>query len=275
MTPRERVAVGLRLIERRDRPPVRVVLIASIPRSGSNLLCRGLAASGAVGQPYEALNSADILRTARRWGTPSVRPWNLLPSVRQRQLAATRHLWYPFDGRSLRRYLLMVARRRQSPNGVFAMKIHGEHLAHTMEHHGIGTDVWGAPVTWIRIGRHDLVAQAVSLTRASQTRQFLAHQRAVAEPHYDAAAIRTNLQRIEDETAYWDHYFATIGDQPIEVWYEDLAADPQGELRRILDALGYPDAPAPPAQIPRQGDQLNRDWIERFLAEDHGSTHST
>jgi LPS sulfotransferase NodH len=50
------------------------------------------------------------------------------------------------------------------------------------------------------------------------------------------------------------------------VAYEDLAADPVGVARAVLDYLGLELPPDRSIEVRhrRQADQLNEDWITRF-----------
>ena len=53
---------------------------------------------------------------------------------------------------------------------------------------------------------------------------------------------------------------------PHEVSYEDLAADPVGVTRGVLDVLGLklPATGTITVRHRRQADDLNADWIARF-----------
>jgi LPS sulfotransferase NodH len=65
----------------------------------------------------------------------------------------------------------------------------------------------------------------------------------------------------------WRARFDANGVTPLDVRYEAVAADPDGEARRALDFLGV-DAPAE-RLVPRMrhvGDAENVDWAARFRA---------
>lgn len=54
---------------------------------------------------------------------------------------------------------------------------------------------------------------------------------------------------------------------PIEVWYEDLAADYQGVARRVVAELGIgvPEGLVlGPGVMTQQADQLTEEWVQRF-----------
>jgi LPS sulfotransferase NodH len=50
-------------------------------------------------------------------------------------------------------------------------------------------------------------------------------------------ALRAELDELE---AGWERWFAERGVEPLEVIYEELAADPAAETRRVLAFLGLP-----------------------------------
>lgn len=260
---RERIAAALRVVERRDRLPTRVVIIAANPRSGSTMLARTLTATGALGPTYEVLVNGVLARSALRLGVPRL---PLREQVRQRRKGPTA-AWYPYEERSMRRYLLMVARRHQGGDGTFGAKIQGHQFANHMQRLGISTDVWGVPVVWIHLRRRDRVAQAVSLAKALQTGQFSSRQTRTGEAEYDADLIRSCIESTAQGDAIWEDHFADHDITPIEVWYEDLSADPAHEIRRLLDALGRSDLEVRPPVMERQFDSTNGEWIERFRRE--------
>lgn len=260
---REKIAVSLRLVERRDRLPTRVVIIASSPRSGSTMLCHTLAATGALGPTGELLANGPLARSALRMGVPRLPLRARVHQRRQRHLAS----WYPFDEESMRKYLLMIARRRQGDDGSFGVKIMGEQFANHMQRLGISTDVWGVPVLWIYLRRRDRVAQAVSLAKALQTGQFASTSVRTGDAHYDSNLIRSCIDSAARSYSVWEEHFKTHGITPIDVWYEELSAEPNFEIRRILDAIGRSDLQTRPPLTDRQFDSTNVEWIEKFRLE--------
>lgn len=265
---RERLAVAARLLERHDHPPTSVVIIATTPRTGSTLLGRTLGATGVVGRPEEHLLPVIMANRARRWGVPRVAADHALEHRRNGgRRAWYDYLYFPFTARSTRNYLLMAARREQTANGVFALKVHQSSFHLAMERNGITPDLWGVPVTWLRTRRRDRLAQAVSLVRADQTKQFIHHMQARGEARYDHDAIVVAMARIDAQERAWDAYFATHRIDPFLVVHEDLAADHEGTVASVLEHLGHVGVAVPPPPIERQGDHLNIEWMERFRRE--------
>jgi hypothetical protein len=76
------------------------------------------------------------------------------------------------------------------------------------------------------------------------------------------------LIRMRREDGMWQRFFAANQLQPLEIWYEDLAADPVGACRTILEYLQLPDV-APPASgsgFRRQSDATSERWVRRYQA---------
>ncbi|WP_433289447.1 Stf0 family sulfotransferase [Micromonospora sp. CA-244673] len=84
------------------------------------------------------------------------------------------------------------------------------------------------------------------------------------EPRYDPDGIDELLRTIAEHQGAWDAWFARHGITPHRVRYEDLAADPGGVTRGVLDALGLPSAGVPVRpRHSRQADEINAEWIAR------------
>jgi LPS sulfotransferase NodH len=122
---------------------------------------------------------------------------------------------------------------------------------------------------WLR--RRDVVAQAVSWARALQTGQWISSQTERGEPVYDFDLIEDRPRTIRAEEGKWSDWFARNGIAATEVVYEDVLADPRGEVERVLAPLGV-ELPAGVELRPyegeaRQGDGLNAEWARRYRAD--------
>lgn len=243
------------------RPP-RTYVVASVPRSGSTLLCRLLWQTGLVGAPKEYLNPMQL------------RDWELRLGARRRDRALAASLRGPlvgalagrpgWDPARVRAHLERVAARRSS-GGWFGLKLHHHHRERWFPD-GEVEDVLG-PVRWIRITRDDRLAQAVSWARALQTGQWASWQRPLLPPVYVRGAITRRLRAIEAGERGWDRLLADK--RVLSLTYEALAADPAGTLRRVLAWLDVADADAVPLPSPptrRQADGINAAWAARYRA---------
>ena len=227
-------------------PVARRYAILASPRSGSNLLGRALFDTGLAGDPLEWLHPGMIAVERERTGR----------------------------GADLRmdEFLRIMERRRTSPNGVFGMKLHYSQLlnacgkqdpAEAMTRYLRRMD----RLVWIR--RRDRIAQGVSLALARETKIWVAEdprfQRdadAAVDPHACVAA----LAAVSWHDNGWDTLLNAAGLEALEVWYEDLVARYEHEVRRVLDWLDLPDAPVPAPPIQRQGGEVNERLRREVLA---------
>jgi len=237
--------------------PRQTCVVCSTPRSGSGLLCRAIAGSGAFGTPLEYLNPVHRGVLTDRWGC----------------------------GPDFWSYLAALHARR-SPDGLFAVKIHWEQLvAARVEARGGDAD----PAVWetrdeliddlfpnplfVRVLRMDIDAQAVSLWRASQSNVWsLAVDDAwtpdAAPVPYSFDAIDRCRRSIETAEACWERLLSGLGAVPYLVTYEQLGSAFEQTLSSLLRHL-RPDVAAevPPPRTRRMADEWSLEVIGRFRAE--------
>lgn len=258
-----------------DLPPVppvrhRTWAVASVPRSGSTLLCRLLWDTGRVGAPKEYLNPTQVRDWEVRLGSTAWTRWRHR-ALTGRAVGLAGRGWWP-DAR-LRDLLDRVRGRRTGPTGWFGLKIHHHHLRHWFLDRGRDPEApeWLGPTRWVRIRRRDRVAQAVSWTRALQTHAWAAEHRPRARPRYRRRAIARRLVAIEAQERGWDAYLSARGHEPVELVYEDLVADPAAAVRAVLTALGEPaEVAGGPLPMRRQADHTSAVWAARFRMETGG-----
>jgi trehalose 2-sulfotransferase len=247
---------------------VRSVVVASEARSGSTLLCQALGATGLVGLPREYLQPAWFESGHRTFGAPSPTPQERRRRLRARLLL--RRQWWEYqriESATLPAYVDGVVRRRTSGNGVFALKIHWSNYVREQELAGFTFEMLPQPITWIHIQRRDLVAQAVSYVKANQSGVFAVSSRRPrfsAPVHFEDEALVEAFHRVRDGAHHWTEYFDRSGITPIEVTYEELDADYEATIARVLSELGFPDVTVPPAIHVRQADEVNAAWAARF-----------
>ncbi|WP_160150182.1 Stf0 family sulfotransferase [Nonomuraea solani] len=224
-------------------PPVRYVLAAA-PRTGSNMLVRALWRTGRAGFADGYLTDAHALDYFERWGFDTADPATLV-----------------------RDYVRHLMTCRTSPNGVFGIKVHGQHLL------GLEVDLDELLVSpryiWLR--RRDRIRQAISFVMAKQTGLWLLDGayapagRALAEPRYDYAEVLRHLKQLDRESRSWEEYFDRRGTVPHVVFYEDLLTDYARSLAGCLRHLGV----APPDSLPepgieRQAGKTTERWLALF-----------
>jgi trehalose 2-sulfotransferase len=223
-------------------------LVCGTPRSGTNLLCGVLKATGVAGRPEEYFWRGHESAWAERWGASE-------PTG----------------------YLLGALNEGTSANGVFGAKLMWPHLADVLDKlravHGglpdrelLQRSFPRTRFVWIR--RDDLVAQAVSFSMAIQTDEWTADAvgRTGGEPEFDFEQIHRFHRDLEAHNEGWRRWFERNGICPHEVRYESLSADMAGTARGVLAFLGIglpADARLEP-QHERQADGLNAEWAARY-----------
>ena len=141
---------------------------------------------------------------------------------------------------------------------------------------------------WVWLVRRDTWRQAVSQYRARSSgvwhvtggtqQEIPAAHRDVA---YDAAAIAAERLRLRRAAQAWRTWFTAHQLRPLLILYEDLAAEPEKTVRRILRHLRLDE----PATIDTGGMTILRDeitdaWLDRLrrdgeMQANHGATEGT
>lgn len=234
-------------------------LICATPRTGSTLLCGLLESSGVAGHPASYFNRLGLHQYADTW-----------------------RIARPRDGRIDGAYLRAALAAGTTPNGVFGGRIMAESLPELiMDLAAEDTEPAGTELEllitrfgrlrFVHLRRRDVVAQAVSWAKALQTHYW--HPNEAVEPggqqpHYDEELISRLVAGIQEFEAGWTRWFAAQRIEPVEIVYEELAADPMGAAAGVLDHLGL-QVPADRRLVVghrRQADQINADWTARFRA---------
>jgi trehalose 2-sulfotransferase len=239
--------------------PVKTYIVCSTPRSGSGLLCRGLAGTGRLGTPLEYFNPVhrDIL--TERWRCrPDLEP-----------------------------YVDALHSRRTTATGMFGAKVHWDQMSHIRAEAGAGgrddrfiyetsdallERLFPGPV-FIRIVRLDLDRQAVSYWRAinSGVWSVEAGDPASVETEqtpYNFEGIDRCRRLIESGELCWDRLIRRRGDAALVVTYEELTS----AFVRTVEVVAGHISPGLSIKIPaprtRQlGNERSLELVERFRAE--------
>ncbi len=265
--------------------PERSYLVCATPRSGSTLLCHALAATGVAGQPeeyFEARRRTGVPRSPRGYFRDYERAAELaLPEERPPgpDYSSLREV------RDYREHLAAALAKGTGPNGVFGAKLMWMHvkdfviLARTLpelEDAGLAEILFALfpNLEYVSVRRHDDVRQAVSLWRAIQTQAWRSGEDGAGAhtPEYDLGAIHHLVSKLRADNDAWRSWFADHSIAPLELTYEDLAADLPAAVSAVLGRLGIDGAGAEPQQPPleRQSDELSDEWVERYRHEAHG-----
>jgi len=227
------------------------LLLCSLPRVGSFLLGELLHSTGLVGYAGEWFLWPERARLWREWGVAS------------------------HDA-----YLDRVLEEGTSANGVFAAKVMWGHMGEFLlyarrvagdyecdDRTAIEAMLPSPRYVWLR--RTDVVAQAVSWTKAAQTNDWRGggEEKPVA---YSFEQIDWLEHQIRVWDGAWRRWFAAQGIEPLLLSYEELAADPTGTVDRVLSLLGLErpaGGPGPVSTLRRQADEVSELWIARYRAE--------
>ena len=232
---------------RRDRPPDRPWLLASVPRTGSTYVSHLLWATGCLGAPLEYLN----FEPAGPYGFANGSP------VRQAEL------W------------LSDLARRTSPNGVFGLKafpLQFQDLYRTNP--GLVDEIMrtlfprARPARVVQLRRRDRTAHAISYARALISGIWRKEQEPEdrPEPEYSEQAMKLALRLIDEQEAVWRAMFDDLRIEPLELWYEDVIADAGAAVTAVARYLGVALDPASAVAVPaieRQSQAGARAWAER------------
>lgn len=219
-------------------PPTRSIVLATDERTGSEWLCQLLGATGRLGRPSEYLNTLWMRRFIPDY-----------PDDVPAQLAIAHHVG-------------------TTGNGCFAMKLHPWHVDRLLagaKH----TATFPAP-GFVRLLRHDLLGQAISLYRARATMSYHFHHTEKCAAAFDGAAIEAILRELVANRMRWDTYFARNAITPLVMSYEILRSDPLDVVLRIAGLVGETVRRRDilcPVPMGVQADAQNEEWRERFVRE--------
>lgn len=215
-------------------PVTKKIALCTTPRCGSHFLGHQLHAFGRFGYPLEYLNPGN---------------WTVWED---RALAA-----------SAADTLDYIKSVRTGPNGVFAVKLHHEHLVPFLKHEANPLDY-----KFIHLCRRDLAKQAISFARAQQTGAWISDMPEAATAHYDRALIAQKVDEISLGNANWQSFLRSLGIKPLQLFYEDIVEDTPDAVAQIAAYLDIDVSDVKREQrsfFPeRQKKKAQDDWLARF-----------
>jgi LPS sulfotransferase NodH len=87
---------------------------------------------------------------------------------------------------------------------------------------------------------------------------------------YSFDAIDHLLHQLRRHEDAWRGFFFRIGQQPLSLFYEDVAGDLEGTVGRVLEAMGVerPQGALLGHQpLSRQSDELSESWVQSYLED--------
>jgi LPS sulfotransferase NodH len=271
--------------------PRRSYLVCATQRSGSTLLCETLSASGVAGRPaeyFEELKETGVPRRPREyfWGLRSPEVIRLLPQEAQLDRdAEQRPSW---SREEYANHLNAALQSGTTANGVFAAKLMWSYFPDFLElmrgiprfaGMGDGSLLNAAfpELTYVFVSRSDKVRQAVSLWRALQTWVWrnasgapASEQPTQRDAVYSFDAIDHLLGQLRRHEDAWRGYFFRIGRRPLQLYYEEIAGDPDAAVARVLDAIGVSTEREPvqaQRSMSRQSDEMSESWVQSYLED--------
>lgn len=230
-------------------------LICTSPRSGSNLLCEALTRTGVAGAPQEYFVAQFQAQFSR-------------------QLGIDPQLDYLT-------YLREIFSKTASASGLCGAKLMQRHLAPLLAQLRTGRsdrtdrEVLEDLLPGVRLiflTREDKLRQAISFSRARQTRSWTARQTATATPVFDFAKVDALVVQLRDEEQKWKAWCALHGFEPLALTYEELTGAYEATVAATLEFLGAPAAPIrPPERLLPQRDALSEEWVARYEAAKNSS----
>jgi LPS sulfotransferase NodH len=131
---------------------------------------------------------------------------------------------------------------------------------------------------FILLIRRDIVAQAVSNAKSTQTGQWHSNQEQMKPPTYDHALIARYVNVIADNIERLQSYCKHIGRPCGTLFYEDFSNGDFRKAEALCDTFSVPrrgtNSGIRPIPVYRMGDALNESWAARFRAEMDASTRA-
>ncbi|MDN5928930.1 MAG: Stf0 family sulfotransferase [Hyphomicrobiales bacterium] len=172
-----------------------------------------------------------------------------------------------------------VLSKASTPNGCFAVKIFPRHLYETTHKYGfdfIRRCMAEHDTKIIVLFRKDRVRQAISLARASITRQWGSRREAEREPKYDFNFICRCYFFIDQSYAFWRSYLELLELPHDTFFYEDLVPDPAPFIQSVSSHMGIKAPETPQSEFRIQRDNVTEEWVLQFrkdLAERNVLSH--
>jgi trehalose 2-sulfotransferase len=247
--------------------PKRTILICTQQRSGSTLLGEAMYFAGGLGCPLEYFHAGFRPGFESRWAAETSNDFR----------------------KSLYRF-------RTDPTGTLSVKLFWVDVIDLLQEYGGSTfdhlaraqapfvvndayrqmmtilsELFPNP-TFVFLTRRDQVGQAVSLSIASQGRNWrwfagAPKRYALRKLKYDFDGIMRIVAKIQRDNGHWNKFFDANGIIPFRIVYEELASDYVGILGKAFAYLGRPDAAIPPPRLNKQADERSDAFCARFLSE--------
>lgn len=237
----------------------RLLFICTTPRTGSSMLRGDIRSTRSMGDPREWFNLSRGRRYHQaidEWGVPSG---------------------------DLDAYVAALKEHTATRNGVVGIKIFELHLQQLVRKgmlpKGPGrlralAERFGTPDPVIlTLTRNNKLRQAISFSKAKQTKQWGTQGKAKAKSKYDRKSIEADLMELVERENRWDRELEASGYTPdLSLIYEVLQQEREETLLGIAGALELPDPEgiiasrkADQNRLARQADDRTEVWVDKFI----------
>jgi trehalose 2-sulfotransferase len=201
--------------------------LCGVQRSGTWLLAGLLDSTGIAGRPHEWFSEATEAENRRMW-----------------RVSATED------------YSDYVRRAGTTPNGVFACMLKWNALERAGDLTALAPE---RRFVWLR---REPEAIGVSWAWAAQTGRYHAWDPPPQlEPRFVREEVDALVGLAREHDAAWACWFADHADVPLELWFDEVVADPGGASTHVLAHLGLPNVPA----VVRTEPAPPSDWRARYM----------
>ncbi len=132
-------------------------------------------------------------------------------------------------------------------------------------------DAYMETTSFLQLVRRDIVAQAVSFAKATQTQQWHLEDQVSRTPTYDGPAIAKAVKKIVNGTDQLRMYAERTGRPCLTLIYEDFEAGDFASAFAACDRLGVPRRDSQTMvehrAVERMSDDVNESWRARFSRE--------
>ena len=201
--------------------------LCGVQRSGTWLLAGLLDSTGIAGRPHE---------------------WFSEPTE-----VGNRRIWRVSPGED---YIHYVRRAGTTPNGVFACKLTWDAIERAGDLAAFAPE---RRFVWLRREPEPI---GVSWAWAAQTGRYQAwNPPPRQEPQFVREKVDALVGLARQHDAAWARWFSDRAVEPLELWFDDVVADPAGASACVLAHLGLPDVPA----FVRTEPSPPSDWLARYM----------
>jgi LPS sulfotransferase NodH len=214
----------------------KLIIIAFIPRSGSNYFCDMLLRVGGLGAPLEYYFPYDFKSRVADWNGRT----SPLEYIDQK-LVPNETKWF-----------LEVLRREAIKCTWDAHKVMLEEAKSMMDR---------LSLSYVYLRRRDKLRQAISWYRADENKRWTSKDPEQPDPPYSQEGIQLRLDWITWQEQQWDEYLKDI--DCLELFYEDLNYETIRQYEEFTGMRRHRDRDID-SEYTILRDKKTEEWVERF-----------